>query len=175
MNDTKKYPKRILVHDLEQEDFQKQFPHLDENTLVLSKEKSITHCIGCFGCWIKTPGTCVLKDDFQNQGKNVSHAEELIVISKCTYGGFSPFVKNVVDRSIPSLLPFFSVRNKELHHTARAKHQLQLKIHFYENNISDDEKQTAINLVKANEINLIANKSEVHFYMSVSEIKGEDL
>jgi multimeric flavodoxin WrbA len=172
MKDTKKFPRKILVHDLEQKDFQKQFPNLDEDTLVMSKENRINHCIGCFACWIKTPGTCVMKDDFQHHGKNVCHANEFIVISKCTYGGFSPFVKNVIDKSPPSLLPFFTVRNGEVHHTARREHPLCIKAYFYGDDITDEEKQTATELVKANEINLVASGSEVHFYRSSSEIKG---
>jgi multimeric flavodoxin WrbA len=173
MNDAKKYPKRILVHDLGQKDFQKQFSHLDEDTMVLSKEKPITQCVGCFGCWIKTPSTCVMKDGYQDHGKNLGHAEEFIVISKCTYGGFSPFVKNVIDKSPTSLLPFFTIRNGEVHHTPRTKHPIRIIAHFYSDDISDEEKQTAIKLVKANEINLVASQSEVHFYASSSDIKGD--
>ncbi|WP_407654270.1 MULTISPECIES: hypothetical protein [Caproicibacterium] len=35
----------------------------------------------------------------------LSQCDELILISKCCYGGFSPFVKNVLDRSIPYIHP----------------------------------------------------------------------
>lgn len=173
MYHTEKKSRRLLVHDLEQKDFQKQFPSLDENTIVLSKDNAIVHCIGCFGCWIKTPGTCVLKDGFQEQGKRLCHVDEFIVISKCTYGGFSPFVKNVIDRSVPSLLPFFTIRKREVHHTPRTKNQVLMKIHFYNEDITDAEKQTAIKLVKANAINLCAAGSEVHFYANSSEIEEE--
>jgi multimeric flavodoxin WrbA len=174
-NETKNY-RRILVHDLEQEDFEKQFPFLDEDTLVLSKEKSINHCIGCFGCWIKTPGTCVMKDDFQDLGKYANNEEELIVISKCVYGEYSPFVKNAVERcAMLSLLPFFEVRNNEAHHPQRKKHQFKMHVHFYGNDITDDEKKTAEKLVKANAVNIVATESEIYFYANSLEITGEVL
>jgi hypothetical protein len=114
-----------------------------------------------------------MKDDFQSHGKNVCHAEEFIVISKCTYGGFSPFIKNVIDKSPASLLPFFTIRNGEVHHTARREHPICIKAYFYGNDITDEEKQTATELVKANEINLVATGSEVHFYTNSKDIKGE--
>jgi multimeric flavodoxin WrbA len=175
MNDRKKYPKRILVHDMEQEDFQKQFSHLDDDTMVLSKDKPIKQCIGCFGCWVKTPSTCVIKDDYQNYGKNLNHIDELVLISKCTYGGFSPFVKSVLERSVPSILPFFSIRNGEAHHTPRVKKQYRFAAHFYGDDITPEEKQTAIKLVKANEINFNASRSEIHFYSSSKELKDTNI
>ena len=27
------------------------------------RDMQIANCIGCFGCWVKTPGTCVIDDD----------------------------------------------------------------------------------------------------------------
>lgn len=71
----------------------------------------LRHCIGCFGCWVKTPGECIIKDSYQNMGKQLSKCEELILISKCTYGGVSPFVKNVLDRAIPYISPNFRIVN----------------------------------------------------------------
>ena len=33
----------------------------DVITIVL-EDKKIDYCTGCFGCWVQTPGECVIKD-----------------------------------------------------------------------------------------------------------------
>ena len=67
---------------------------------------------------------------------------------------YSPFIKNILDRSIPYLLPFFKIKNKEMHHTVRYKKKFYFDVYFYGENISDEEKKIAKNIVKANCINL---------------------
>ena len=36
------------------------------------RNKKLATCIGCFGCWIKTPGECILKDEGREICKNVA-------------------------------------------------------------------------------------------------------
>ncbi len=51
----------LMIHDLSKEEFNNLFHNLDENTHIISDTGNIKSCIGCFGCWIKTPGKCILK------------------------------------------------------------------------------------------------------------------
>ena len=97
----------VIIHDLTDLQFQQIFPQIIGDPRIVSNKGSIRNCIGCFGCWIKTPGQCVMKDGYENMGSILSQADTVTIISKCYYGGYSPFVKNVLDRSIPFLLPFF--------------------------------------------------------------------
>lgn len=157
---------RIIIHDLRPDELDMQ---LGENDIVISKESPIGQCIGCFGCWIKTPSVCVIKDEYQKLGQMFCHANEMVCVSKCTYGGFSPFVKNVLERSIGCLLPFFSIRNGEVHHTPRTDNRPKLTVHFYGDS-TEDERQTARELIPANAINLVARKNGVHFYESSADI-----
>ena len=99
----------LLIHDLNRIEVEK-FIGGNDDIKVISNNNSIRNCMGCFGCWIKTPGKCVINDDYQNMGALFGAAENVIVISRCFYGGYSPFVKNVMDRSIPYLLPFFKIK-----------------------------------------------------------------
>lgn len=36
-----------------------------EVELLYIKKLKIAPCLGCFSCWLKTPGECVQKDDVQ--------------------------------------------------------------------------------------------------------------
>ena len=48
---------------------------------------------GCFSCRSKTPGQCIVRDGYENMGALIHQADEVIVISRYTFGGFSVFVK----------------------------------------------------------------------------------
>ncbi len=67
---------------------------------IIKPKGDIRHCIGCFGCWVKTPGKCVIHDGYYETGVVMSKCTELIIISRCYYGSVSPFVKMVQDRAI---------------------------------------------------------------------------
>lgn len=166
---------RMLIHDLEEQIFQDLFPQKGEDVMVISNTQKINKCIGCFGCWIKTPTTCVIKDDYKNMGKRISKCNEIIIISRCCYGGFSPFVKNVLDRSIAYLLPYFDIRNNEVHHKSRYIPQIKLIAHFYGENITIDEKNTATELLIANGLNLNSTVNTAIFYDNIQKMRGEIL
>ena len=85
---------------------------IDKDVCIISNNKKIKSCMGCFDCWIKTPGKCKIRDGYENLSKLYLKAEKVIIISQCFYGSYSPFVKNILDRTIPYLLPFFKFKNK---------------------------------------------------------------
>ena len=51
---------KLLIHDLENSELQKIFSKPLDDTRIISDDRTIHHCIGCFGCWIKTPGACII-------------------------------------------------------------------------------------------------------------------
>nr|MDE7016078.1 flavodoxin family protein [Lachnospiraceae bacterium] len=89
---------KLIITDLENLKIKVSGAH----QIICPKEKGnsplgLKHCIGCFGCWIKTPGKCVIHDGYENTGILMSQCTDLIFISKCCYGSLSPFVKAVQD------------------------------------------------------------------------------
>ena len=151
--------KRLIIYDVPTEHIVK---FTNEEDILVNANEIHRYCIGCFGCWLKTPGTCIIKDGFEDMGKRLSQVSEFILISKATFGSYSSAVKNVLDRSISYVLPFFEIRNGEMHHGERYHNDLTISALFY-GDMSEEEKRTAWNLVKANAVNLNAALGKVHF------------
>jgi len=142
--------------------------------VVFRYSQPVKPCVGCFGCWIKTPGKCIIKDSDSDFAIKMPYTKEVIVISELVFGGLSPNVKAVFDRSIGFILPFFRNINGEMHHVPRYKKRPNLRYMFYASTITEAEKITAQKLIKANAINFGAEQYTVDFYSSHKELL-EDL
>jgi len=86
--------------------------------LILHDAK-IASCQGCFGCWIKTPGICVIDDTGRDVARAVIQSDLVILLTPVTFGGYSSELKKAVDRLIPLLSPFFMKIEGEIHHKPR--------------------------------------------------------
>ena len=166
---------KLIIHDLESKLFENYYNTNDNNVVVISDDKSIANCIGCFGCWVKTPGACVIRDKYGDMGSLLSKCTEVIIISECYYGGFSPFIKNVFDRSISYVHPFFEKVNGEMHHKKRYDNKLEMKFYLYGDNITDKEKETAKAIIKGNMINLHSTCKSIEFLNNIIELEGCEL
>ncbi len=79
----------------------------------------IQPCRGCFSCWVKTPGRCVIQDDEEQVLGAAAASDRLIWLTPVTFGGYAPELKKALDRIIPILLPFFTRVRGETHHPLR--------------------------------------------------------
>ena len=162
---------RLIIHDLSNEQCEALGMHAlpEEENIIVNGNGENHYCIGCFACWLKTPGRCVIKDEYQEMGIKLSKVDELLIISKATFGSYSSVVKNVLDRSIAYVLPYFSIRNGEMHHGERYHKNLKVSAAFY-GDMTDAEKETAVNLVVANAVNLNGTVEEINFLESADAI-----
>lgn len=94
--------------------------HYEGNLLNLA-DIEIAPCLGCFGCWVKTPGVCVIDDAGRNVARTYIQSGMVVFISPITFGGYSYELKKVFDRLIPILSPFFKNIGGEIHHKMRYK------------------------------------------------------
>jgi multimeric flavodoxin WrbA len=138
----------LLIHDLNDEEWKELSAGYD-GWEIISDNGSIKPCVGCFGCWIKEPGECVIKDGYEKMGALIHRADEIKVISRYTYGGFSSFVKNVFDRSIGWVLPYFEVYENEMHHKKRYPEDKPITFIFRGEGLTDEDKKKAEVYVEA--------------------------
>ena len=90
----------------------------DVDALTL-RDTAIAGCMGCFGCWVKTPGTCVIPDAGREVPRRIIQSDLLALITPVTFGGYSSILKKALDRMIPILSPFFVKIKGEVHHKPR--------------------------------------------------------
>lgn len=96
--------------------------HGNQVNHLLLREMKINNCIGCFDCWLKTPGECVHHDDGRMIPPAIIESDFLLWASPLKLGYPSAVLKRAMDRSIPILLPYFDIVNDEAHHAARYPH-----------------------------------------------------
>lgn len=82
-------------------------------------EMTICPCVGCFGCWLRTPGECLMDDDGRLTARKQAQTDARIVLSPVSFGGYSGLVKAALDRMIPTISPLFELIHGEVHHRLR--------------------------------------------------------
>ena len=159
---------KVILHDLES-------PYADmihaKCDHAIAADGKYAPCQGCFGCWTKHPAACFMKDALQQVCRIIGQADELVIVTKNLYGGYSADIKNVLDRSIGTSTPFSTYRGRQMHHTLRyGKHGLW-KVIVY-GDITDAEKETFRLLARRNAINDGFERSDVTFIESPAELEG---
>jgi multimeric flavodoxin WrbA len=90
----------------------------DADVLHTAKLK-IEPCLGCFACWEKTPGRCVIKDDMTDVLNKIIAADVIAWSFPLYYFSVPGALKNLIDRELPMNLPFMSKDNASGGHPPR--------------------------------------------------------
>ena len=77
-----------------------------ETELVNLREKRIEPCRGCFGCWSRTEGRCVIEDDAAELLEKRINADLVIWSFPLYFFNVPGPLKNFIDRQLPMTLPF---------------------------------------------------------------------
>jgi NAD(P)H-dependent FMN reductase len=79
----------------------------------------LAHCLGCFGCWVKTPGMCVEDDVGSKVARAVIQSDVTVFYTPVTFGGYSPDLKKMLDHFLQLISPYFQIEHGEVHHPPR--------------------------------------------------------
>lgn len=138
-------------------------------TIILNS-KELKPCVACLGCWLKTPGQCLITSDEANSiAAQLINANAVILISEIVYGGFSVDIKAFLDRSLQTIMPYLENYKGETHHPMRYEH-FPIWIAVGYGNVSDAEKHTFTMLAERNALNMRPAK-----YLAITAHSKDDL
>lgn len=113
--------------------------HLELRSLRLSQ------CRGCFGCWTKTPGRCLIRDDGERLAREMVAADVGVFASPVSMGFTSALLRRAMERLLPLLHPYMEVVAGEIHHRARyARYPRLALLHGHEGVDAEDRELLAL-------------------------------
>ena len=134
---------------------------------ILLKEKEIADCLGCFKCWVKTPGICIIDDYGRETANKLINSELLIFLTPVVFGSYSYQLKKALDRMIPLISPYFKKVNGEIHHKKRySKYPSLLALGIMEE-YDRVQSKIFIELAKRNSINFHSPYFEAEVFDAV--------
>jgi Multimeric flavodoxin WrbA len=114
----------LVLNTLESGDCSEQIKALlaekdSEFEIINTADMKIAHCVGCNFCWLKTPGICAIKDDYETILKKLVTAENLWIVSDTKFGFLDYRGKKVLDRIVPMLNMYIEIRDGWERHQLR--------------------------------------------------------
>lgn len=113
----------------------------------------IAHCLGCFGCWTRTPGRCVIRDDAVQIYPRIARSDKLLYVSRIWCGSYDIPMKTMLERAIPVQQAFIRLWHGETHHLQRDVVPKKALILGY-GDISAEEQEIFRQLVSRNAHNM---------------------
>ena len=90
-----------------------------EIEVFFTKKMKIGPCEGDLACWFETPGRCVKRDDMDMLLPRLAGSEIWVFATPVYVDGMSGPLKNMLDRLIPLVYPFFEIRGGHCRHALR--------------------------------------------------------
>jgi multimeric flavodoxin WrbA len=104
-------------------------------------DEPITACIGCWNCWLKNPGRCVMKDQMAEFYPDYVNCDTVILLMDTAQGFINHQAKAFLDRTIPHYNPYIEIVDAECHHVARYERYPDMVFYYDPVNLTDQEEQ----------------------------------
>ena len=123
---------------------------------------TIHNCVGCFGCWVKTPGRCVIRDDAVGVYPLIAASSQVIYVSRLYCGSYDVVMKTMLERAIPVQQAFLRLHQGETHHVQRRVADKQAVIVAYGARDREEE-EIFRHLVERNAKNMCFESWKIQF------------
>jgi multimeric flavodoxin WrbA len=88
-------------------------------TQIDLRDIPLRHCVGCWGCWVKTPGQCSSQDASLEIDRAVIQSDFTLWAAPLKMGFPSELLKMALDKHLPLIHPYMEVAYGEAHHLKR--------------------------------------------------------
>ena len=114
----------LVLNTLEPGDYSEQINAIfsgvnSEIEIINTSEMNIAQCIGCNQCWLRTPGVCAIRDDYESIVKKLVNTRNLWIVSDTRFGFIDYRGKKVLDRIMPMLNMYLTFRDGWMRHELR--------------------------------------------------------
>lgn len=99
-----------------------------ECQVIHTEHMQISPCMGCNSCWLKTPGICPIKDDYEQIMTGFLQYDQVIFLTETKLGFISYKTKNLFDRILPLATMYLCFMDGQMRHVLRYKKTLQVGI-----------------------------------------------
>lgn len=138
-----------------------KLPIGNETRYVDLSELKIANCVGCFGCWVKTPGRCVIRDEATKVYPLIAESRRVLYVSRIHYGSYDIPMKTMLERAIPIQQAFIRLYNGETHHVQRRVNEKEAVIVAYDS--TSEEQEIFRRLVARNANNMLFKDWKILF------------
>lgn len=144
---------KVIVHDLREKSWQALGMRLEEKDIVIGEN---------------------LETVEKDIGKLIGSCRQLVLISRCVYGGFSPFIQCVLSKCRRHFEPLLEVRHGQTHYQVHSgnKNEFDMICCFYGDQITAQEEQSARIQSVSDGISLQARGVKIVFCNTIDELRN---
>lgn len=143
---------KVIIHDLQEKLWQELGVKFQEKDIVIGRETETAD---------------------KNMKEMIESCRQLVLISRCVYGGFSPSIQNVLTKFKEQFGPFLELRNGQTHYKIKNenKNAFGMICCFYGDDITPEDEQSARIQSVSDGISLRARAVKIVFYDTTDKLR----